>query len=179
MIDEKEWLVVGLISSPHGINGKLKVKSLSDFDERFTKPGTRWLQKKSENPIEIELTSGFKQPGKESFIISLDGIINRNQSERFVNYKILVKKTNLPKLKKEEFHLTELINLEVRILENKKLKIIGKVLNLENERNNLLVIQLFENEKKVLVPFVSAIVTKVDLKNNFITINPPKGLFDL
>ena len=179
MIDEKKWLVVGLITSPHGINGKLKIKSLSDFDERFTKPGTRWLQKENENPIEIELTSGFKQPGKESFIISLEGIINRNQSERFKNYKILVKTTNLPKLKKEEFHLTELINLEVKILENKKLKTIGKVLNLENERNNLLVIELLENQKTVLIPFVSAIVPIVDLKNNFIMLNPPKGLLDL
>ena len=179
MIDENKWLVVGLITSPHGINGKLKVRSLSDFDERFTKPGTRWFQKESEIPQEIELTSGFKQPGKESFIISLKGIINRNQSEKFVNYKILVKTTNLPELGKEEFHLTELINLEVRILENEKLKKIGKVLNLENERNNLLVIQLIKNRKKVLVPFVREIVPLVDLKNNFITINPPKGLLDL
>ena len=45
MTDENEWLVVGIITSPHGINGKLKVKSQSDFEERFTKPGKRWIQK--------------------------------------------------------------------------------------------------------------------------------------
>ena len=101
MIDEKKWLIVGLITSPHGINGKLKVKSLSDFDERFTKPGIRWLQKEHEIPQEVELTSGFKQPGKESFIISLKVIIKRNQSEKFVNYIILVKSNNLPKLNEE------------------------------------------------------------------------------
>ena len=179
MIDEKKWLVVGLITSPHGINGKLKVKSLSDFDERFTNPGIRWLQKESEIPQKVELKSGFKQPGKASFIISIKGIINRNQSEKFVNYKILVKTTNLPQLKKEEFHLTELINLEVKIQDNEELKTIGKVINLENEGNNLLVIQLLENQKKVLVPFASEIVPLVDLQNKFITINPPKGLLNL
>ena len=179
MIDDKRWLAVGLITSPHGINGKLKVKSLSDFDERFTKPGTRWLQREKEIPLKIELTSGFKQPGKETFIISIKGIINRNQSETLKNYKILVKTNNLPNLKKEEFHLTELINLEVKILENNKLKTIGKVINLENERNNLLVIQLQENQKKVLVPFVNEIVPTVDLNKNYLTINPPKGLLDL
>ena len=179
MINDKNWLVVGLITSPHGINGKLKVKSLSDFDERFTKPGIRWLQKEQEIPLKIDLTSGFKLPGKEAFIISLKGITNRNQSERFINHRILVKTNILPKLKKEEFHLTELLNLEVKVLENKELKTIGKVINLENEGNNLLVIQLKENKKKVLVPFVSEIVPLVDLKNNYLTINPPKGLFDL
>ena len=179
MIDENKWLVVGLITSTHGINGKLKVKSLSDFEERFTNPGTRWLQKENELPVKIQLSSGFKQPGKETFIISLKGITNRNQSEKLLNNKILVKTINLPKLKKEEFHLTQLMNLEVRILENMVLKTIGKVVNLENERNNLLVIQLLENQKKVLVPFVDEIVPLVDIKNNFLTINPPRGLLEL
>ena len=36
MINHDEWLIVGLITSPQGINGKVKVKSLSDFEERFT-----------------------------------------------------------------------------------------------------------------------------------------------
>ena len=94
-------------------------------------------------------------------------------------FKILVKTDKLPKLKKEEFHLLELINLEVKTLENDELKKIGKVINLENEKNNLLVIELFKNQKKVLVPFVKEIVPQVDIKNNFLIINPPNGLLEL
>ena len=179
MINENEWLVVGLITSCHGINGQVKVKSLSDFEERFIKPGIRWLQKEDESPSKIKLTSGFKQPGKENFIIRFQGINTRNHAEQLKKYKILVKTNKLPKLKKEEFHLLELINLKVKTLENDDLKIIGKVINLENERNNLLVIELFENKKKVLVPFVKEIVPLVDIKNNFLIINPPKGLLEI
>ena len=61
--------------------------------------------------------------------------------------------------------MLELINLEVKTL--------------ENEKNNLLVIELFKNQKKVFVPFVKEIVTIVDIKNNFLIINPPNGLLDL
>ena len=179
MIYENEWLIVGSITSPHGINGKLKVKSLSDFEERFLEPGMRWLQKEIEPPSKIELTAGYKQPGKEIFIISFKGINNRNQAEKLKKYKILVKANALPKLKKEEFHFLELINLEVKTLENGKLKIIGKVLNLENEKNNLLVIELFKNQKKVLIPFVKEIVPLIDVKNKFLIIKPPKGLLEL
>ncbi len=179
MINKNEWLVVGLITSCHGINGQLKVKSLSDFEERFLKPGIRWLQKENEPPSKIELTSGFKQPGKETFIIKLQDINNRNQAERLKKFKILVQTNNLPKLKKEEFHLLELINLEVKTVENEELKIIGKVINLENEKNNLLVVELFKNKKKVLIPFVKEIVPLVDIKNNFLIINPPNGLLEL
>ena len=179
MIFENDWLTVGLITSCHGINGQLKVKSLSDFDERFLKPGMRWLQKENEPPSKIKLLSGFRLPGKETFIIKLQGINTRNHAERLKKFKILVKTDKLPKLKKEEFHLLELINLEVKTLENDELKIIGKVINLENEKNNLLVIELINNQKIVLIPFVEEIVPLVDIKNNFLVINPPKGLLEL
>ena len=179
MINKNEWLIVGLITSCHGINGHVKVKSLSDFEERFLEPGTRWLQKENEPPSKVKLVSGFKQPGKETFIVKLQGINTRNNAERLKKFKILVKTDRLPKLKNEEFHLLELINLEVKTLENDELKKIGKVINLENEKNNLLVIELFKNQKKVLIPFVEEIVPLVDIKNNFLIINPPNGLLEL
>ena len=127
MINKNEWMIVGLITSCHGINGQVKVKSLSDFEERFLKPGIRWLQKENEFPSKIELISGFKQPGKESFIVKFQGINTRNHAEEMKKFKILVKADTLPKLKKDEFHLLELVNLEVKTLENDELK---KILSL-------------------------------------------------
>ena len=179
MVNTNEWMVVGVITSCHGIKGEVKVKSLSDFDERFLKPGIRWLQKENDPPSKIELTSGFKQPGKKNFIVKFNKINNRDDAEQLKKYKILVKSSALPKLNKDEFHLLQLINLQVKTVENDNLKIIGKVINLENEKNNLLVIELFKNQKKVLVPFVKEIVPLVDIKNNFLIINPPNGLLEL
>tara|TARA_S200000501_G_scaffold306359_1_gene295017 strand:- start:706 stop:1245 length:540 start_codon:yes stop_codon:yes gene_type:complete len=179
MINHNDWLIVGLITSPQGINGKIKVKSLSDFEDRFTKPGKRWIQKKDEMPKEFELTSGFKKPGKEFFIIRLKGITNRDEAEKLKGYKVLVKVNSIPKLDENEFHLTQLINLKVKILEKENYKVIGKIINLENEKNNLLVIQLIKNEKKVLIPFVKEIVPVIDLQNKSIIITPPPGLLEL
>ncbi len=179
MINKNEWLVVGLITSCHGIKGQVKVKSLSDFEERFIKPGIRWLQKENETPSKIELTSGFKQPGKENFIVKFHNVNTRDHAERIKKNKILVKTNKLPQLKKEEFHLLELLNLDVKTLENDNLKLIGKVIDLDNEKNNLLVIELFENKKKVLIPFVKDIVPFIDIKKNFLIIKPPKGLLEL
>ena len=65
------------------------------------------------------------------------------------------------------------------IEKSKKLKVIGRVINLENEKNNLLEIELFKNKKKVFIPFVKEIVPLVDIKNNFLIINPPNGLLEL
>ena len=179
MINHNEWLIVGLITSPQGINGEIKVKSLSDFEERFTKPGKRWIQKENEIPIEYELSSGFKKPGKESFVVRFKEITNRNQAENLKGHKILVKVNSIPQLNKDEFHLTQLVNLQVKILEKEQLNIVGKIINLDNEKNNLLVIELFKNNKKVLIPFVKEIVPVIDIKNKFIIITPPPGLLEL
>ena len=179
MKEEREWLVVGIITSSHGVKGELKVKSLSDFSERFTKPGKRWLQIDKEEPILHNLNSGYKKPGKDLFIISLDKIKDRDSAERLKNYKLLVKSSHIPKLKQEEFHLNQLLNLQVKIQEEDKIKTIGEVIDLLNEKNNLLEIKIYENNKKILIPFVKEIIPIINLKNNFILINPPKGLLEL
>ena len=179
MIENKDWLVVGIITSAHGVSGKLKIKSLSDFKERFTKPGKRWIQRENEQPILHKLLSGYQKPGKDSFIISLEGINNRDEANNLKQYKLLVRKNDIPKLEDNEFHLNELLDLQVKIFVKNELKIIGKVVDFINENNNLIVIQLAQNNKNVLIPFVEEIVTTIDKKNNFLVINPPKGLLEL
>ena len=179
MIENEEWLVIGIVTSSHGVAGKLNIQSLSDFKERFTKPGIRWIQKNNEDPIPFKLVSGFQKPGKESFIISLEGIKNRNEADNLKQYKLLVKSNDIPKLKKNEFHINQLLDLDVKLFVKSEIKVIGKVVDLITENNNLLVIRLNQNNKDVLIPFVKEIVTKIDKKNKYLVINPPKGLLDL
>ena len=179
MIENDDWLVIGIITSSHGVEGKLNIKSLSDFKERFTQPGTRWIQKHDEEPIPYKLISGVQKPGKESFIICLEGIKDRNEADNLKQYKLLVKSNDIPKLKANEFHLNQLLNLEVKLYINNELKVVGKVVDLITENNNLIVIRLNKNNKDVLIPFVKEIVTFIDKKNKYLIIDPPKGLLDL
>ena len=179
MTENEDWLVIGVITSSHGVAGKLNIKSLSDFKERFTQPGKRWVQKEDEEPIPYKLTSGIQKPGKNSFIISLEGIKNRNEADNLKQYKILVKSNDIPKLKDNEFHLTQLLDLNVKLFVENEIKVVGKVVDLITENNNLIVIRLNQNNKDVLIPFVKEIVTTIDRKNKYLVINPPKGLLDL
>ena len=179
MIDNDEWLVIGIITSSHGVAGKLNIKSLSDFKERFTQPGKRWVQKNNEKPIPFNLISGFQKPGKESFIICLEGIKDRIQADNLKSSKLLVKSNDIPKLNENEFHLNQLLDLEVKLKVNNELEVIGKIVDLITENNTLIVLNLNRNNKNILIPFVKEIVTIIDLQNNYLIINPPKGLLDL
>ena len=179
MIENGEWLVIGIITSSHGVDGKLNIKSLSDFKERFTQPGKRWIQIDDEEPITYNLISGIQKPGKNSFIISLEGINNRNEADNLKRYKLLVKSNDIPRLKDNEFHLNQLLDLDVKLFIESEIKVIGKVVDLITENNNLIVMRLNQNNKDVLIPFVKEIVPKIDKKNKYLVINPPKGLLDL
>ena len=179
MIESKDWLVIGVITSSHGLDGKLNIKSLSDFKERFTQPGFRWVQKKIEKPIPFNLISGYQKPGKESFVITLEGIKDRNEADNLKGYKLLVRSDDIPKLKDNEFHLNQLIDLEVKLLIKNKIEVIGKVVDLITDNNDLIVVKLNKNNKNVLIPFVKEIVTTIDNKNKYLLITPPKGLLDL
>ena len=95
------------------------------------------------------------------------------------NYKLLVESKDIPKLKEEEFHLNQLLNLKVKIEQGNKVKTIGEVIDLLNEQNTLIEIKIYENNKNVLIPFVKEIIPIINLKKNFILINPPKGLLEL
>ena len=179
MIENEDWLVIGIITSSHGVEGKLNIKSLSDFKERFTQPGKRWIQKNKEEPIPYNLTSGFQRPGKESFIIALEGIKDRNEADKLKQHKLLVKSNDIPKLKDNEFHLNQLLDLDVKLNVDREIKVVGKVVDLITENNNLIVVRLNQNNKNVLIPFVKEIVTTIDKKNRYLIIDPPKGLLDL
>tara|TARA_Y100000589_G_scaffold328374_1_gene372351 strand:+ start:1072 stop:1611 length:540 start_codon:yes stop_codon:yes gene_type:complete len=179
MTKKTDWLVVGEITAPHGIDGKLRVKSLSDFEERFLNPGSRWLQKEKEEPVKFELISGFKKPGKSIYIITFAGVENRDKAERLKKQKILVRNTDIPQLKEGEFHINELLRLKVKLCCNNKMDIVGEVCDLINDSNNLLMINMYKTNKKVLIPFVKEIVPTINKEEKYIIINPPKGLLDL
>ena len=179
MIQNQDWLVIGIITSSHGVDGKLNIKSLSDFKERFTQPGKRWIQKNDEEPVPYNLTSGVQKPGKELFIISLEGIKNRNEADNLKQYKLLVKSNDMPKLKDNEFHLNQLLDLDVKLQKGSEIEVIGKVVDLITENNHLIVVRLIQNNRNILIPFVKEIVTIIDKKNKYLIIDPPKGLLDL
>ena len=176
MIEKDKWMSIGEIVAPQGLRGDLRIKPSSDFPERFTKPGKRWIQKTDELPTEIKLTKGKLIPGKSIYVLSIEGVSTRSSAEEIIGWKLVIPIDSRPKLSEEEYHYYDLIGLEVREGPNKTL--IGHVTDLIKGGNDLLEIELIEG-KKVLVPFVKEIVPEIEIKGKWLLINPPQGLLDL
>ena len=200
-----EWLEVGTIVSPQGLQGEVKVLSLSDFPERFEKKGQRWLRSpKGETPQLVNLKYGRNIPGKNLYIVKLAEINSREQAETLRNYKLLVPISDRVPIAKDEYHVADLIDLEVYLQETGEL--VGHVRDIFSTGHDLLEVELIpklipevvsetlpemeeaiaaeekvvnKKPKTILIPFVMKIVPVVDIANKRIEITPPAGLLDL
>lgn len=180
MTETEELLVVGRLVAAQGLKGEVRVLPMSDFPERFTRPGRRWLQRRGEAARPLELLSGRPLPGKELFVLRLAGVDSREAAEAVVGEELLVPASDRPRLAPGEFYLLDLVGLDVRLLEggNGPGAVLGTVTNLIHAGNDLLEVARSDG-RRLLIPFVQAIVPEVRLAEGWIGITPPPGLLDL
>jgi len=197
-----DLLVVGRLVAAQGLAGELRLLPLSDFPQRFTSPGPRWLQAKGKPALPVELRSGRQLPGKELFVVRFAGIDSRDAAEALVDQELLVPASDRPQLEPGEFHLLDLVGLEVRLLTAPPAAAavevgataamaagatpaaIGRVLDLIHAGNDLLEVQLSDPAagtagRRLFIPFVKAIVPVVNLAEGWIGLTPPPGLLEL
>lgn len=203
----EKWIEIGTIVAAQGIKGELRVNPSSDFPERFLEPGQRWLKGSNNNePKPVELLKGYQIPGKNLYVIQLEGIEDRTEAETLRGCQLLASASNRPQLEEDEYHINDLIDLEVynQITgEN-----IGIVIDVFLAGNYLLEVKLHQQPQvkdvaqldiskisrkskipkkqpksqkpaTILIPFVKDIVPIVDLGNRRLEITPPGGLLEL
>ena len=138
--DPGDLLEVGRLVSAQGLQGELRLNPLSDFPERFTVPGQRWLQGRTGPAKAVTLLSGRQLPGRELYVLRLEGVNDRSSAEALVGHALLVPASDRPPLAEGEFHLLDLVGLEVRLLADGG--VIGRVTDLLHAGNDLLEVEL-------------------------------------
>ena len=148
-------------------------------------------------PRAVELLGGRQLPGKSLFAVRLAGVSSRDAAEALVHQEFLVDASQRPKLAPGEFHLLDLVGLQVRLLAaaepgSSPGAPIGRVVDLIHGGNDLLAVELAPTAapppatggqpapgRRVLIPFVEAIVPIVKLQEGWIGLTPPPGLLEL
>lgn len=196
-----EWLEIGKIVAPQGLDGEVRVYSNSDFPERFEEPGQRWLLCPGESePRSIELLAGRCIENKGLYVLELAGVEDRNQAEALRGCLLLVPESDRPELGEDEYHVLDLIGLEV--FNQLTQELVGTVVDVIPAGNDLLEVKLWQPQsaispidelttsknkpqpkspkpKTVLIPFVKVIAPVVDLQAGRIEITPPPGLLEI
>lgn len=139
-----EWLEIGRIVAPQGLNGEVRVYPNSDFPERFLEPGERWLLRpNASEPESIQLEGGRFIEGKGLYVIRLAGIHYRDQSEKLRGAKLLVPESDRPYLEDDEYHVMDLLG--VAVFHHHTGEQIGTVKDVMTAGNDLLEIALIQS----------------------------------
>lgn len=153
---------MGHISGVHGINGWVKIYSLTEPQEAIFEYQP-WLLGDHLEAVQIEQG---KKHGKH-LIALLEKVKDRDQAESLVNRQIAIYRDQLPELPADEFYWTDLVGLAVRLENGTDLGTVRRMM--ATGANDVMVVQ---GERERLIPFVQGpYVKSVDQENGLIVVD--------
>jgi len=167
-------LIVGRIGRPHGVRGDLVVGVRTDEpDARFAVGARLDTDPASLGPLTVAATRWHSG----ELIVRFAGISDRTVAGELTGTWLSVDSETIEAPRDpDEFHDYQLIDLTVRTKDG---EVVGVVTDVLHYGQDLLAIRPAADPKgELLVPFVKAIVTEVDVAAGTLVIDPPRGLLD-
>jgi 16S rRNA processing protein RimM len=163
MSTDNEYIVVGKIGAPYGIKGWVKITSFTESPSDILNYDPWYLDEKKAWKV-IDIDNG-RQHGK-GVVVKIAGFENPEQARLLTGRTIAIKRTQLPKLKNQEYYWSDLEGLTV-IDQNDV--VLGKVIYLmETGSNDVLVVK---GEREFAIPYRHDVVLSIDLETKVIRVN--------
>lgn len=166
-------VVVGRIGRPHGVRGDVNVESRTDEPDRRFATGTILA---TDNVGFSHLTVASYRWHSGRLLLQFDGVADRTSVEalRGVLLSVDIDPAEIPD-DPDEFYDHQLVGLTVVDLAGIA---VGTVAEVVHGAQDLLVVERVD-AGQVLVPFVGALVPKVDVAAGRVVVDLPAGLLDL
>lgn len=167
-----DLLQVGAITTSHGVHGEVKVFPMTDDVNRFKKLKSVILQYKNENlELNVESVKFFKN----MVILKFKEYSDINDILKFKGCGLFVTRENAVKLKKNEYFIADLIDMDIIDENGEKIGTLTDVL--ATGANDVYVINL-DDGRELLLPAIKECVLDVDVKEHFMKIHILEGLLD-
>lgn len=168
----EERFQVGVITSPHGVRGEVKVFPTTDDPRRFKRLKEIILDTgKEEKTLEIESVKFFKQ----FVILKFKGIETPEEIGKYRQKSLYVTRENAVRLGKDEYFIADLMGLKVFDEEDTEIGVLREVL--ETGANDVYIIDLNDG-RELLLPAIKECVLNVDVEAGKIQIHILDGLLD-
>lgn len=160
-------ICLGIITSPHGIKGAVKIKTFTEKPENIFLYGELIIG--SEN-YKISLVSVVSN---NLVIATISGVNYRNEAELLRNKKLYIERDKLPQLNDEdEFYQDDLVNMEVRLESNELYGYVKSVNNFGS--GDILEILVISTKKNIMLSFTKETFPHINIKERYIVINMPE-----
>jgi|TARA_B100001540_G_scaffold306217_1_gene318079 16S rRNA processing protein RimM len=163
---------IGKVLKAHGLKGELKI-SLFDISSKILLEGINlWFYKNnSYQNYKLEKLRG----SSKNIIVKLSEINDRNNVVAFLNKKIFLSKNDYPEPDENNYHLSDLINLEIFDENNNSYGFVCDAIKLPG--NNVLIFK-YEN-KEIMVPIVDYFIELFDFKKKVIKVKNINSLLEI
>lgn len=165
------WVVVGRIGRPHGIRGEISLEVRTDEPDRRFVPGASLRASNGQN---LTLDSVRWHSGR--LLATFQGYPDRTAVEQLRGLIVEVeRRTDEVPEGDDEYYDTALVGCTVCDVSGDSLGEVVEVSHLPSQ--DMLVIRT-QDDREVLVPFITEFVPDVDVANRVVTVSPPPGLWD-
>ncbi|MEO4046113.1 ribosome maturation factor RimM [Pseudomonas sp. CAU 1711] len=157
----EDMIVLGKITSVHGVRGEVKIYSFTDPIDNLL-DYRQWTLKRDGEVKQVELVSGRLQ-GKV-LVAKLKGLDDREVARTYAGFDICVPRALLPDLEEDEFYWHQLEGLKVI---NQDGQLFGRIDHLlETGSNDVMVVKPCAgslDDRERLLPYTEQCVLRVDL----------------
>lgn len=164
---------VGKIVNTHGIRGEVKVKRITDFEERFEIGAVLYVVQKNNHIQELKVASHRVHKGFD--LLSFEGFNNIIDVEPFKGAYLKITEDQLTELPEGEFYYHDIIGCEVKTIEG---EVLGKIKEILAPGANDVWVVKGQKEKDILIPYIKDVVKQVDITKKEVLIDPIEGLLD-
>jgi 16S rRNA processing protein RimM len=168
-----ERSVIGRIVRPHGIQGEMLVRSLSDIESRFDGLKELWLVRSGVDLGRFEVVR-IRAMAK-GIGLRLRGVDDRNKAADLRGVTIEAGSLDSDALDEDEFFITDLIGLQIVSDDGSVLGIVDDVTGSPGQ--DLLIVK--DGDTEWQLPFVDEFVEAVDLDAGTMVVRLIDGLRDL
>ncbi len=163
-----EFITIGRILSPWGTEGKLKVKVITDFPQRFAPFSKVYI---NQQPMTIDST----EQHKGEIIIKLSAVNSIEAARRLQGKPVEIHHKQVYSLPEGQYYHFQLIGLEVRTTQGERLGNITEILTGESNDNYI----VKGDKGEILIPAVEDVVKSIDLNKRCVVIEAIPGLLSL
>lgn len=156
-------VVIGRFGGSFGVLGWIKIISFATPKDNILnfKP---WLIQK--NHLWKELCFEDSKKHGENIVVKISGCNSPEEAKLLTNIEIAILRQQLPKLPVDEYYWDDLIDLMVVNQEGVSLGVVKDLM--ATGANDVLVVV---GEKRLLIPYISTVILKVDLTNKVIQVD--------
>ncbi|MGT2745091.1 ribosome maturation factor RimM [Streptococcus phocae subsp. phocae] len=169
-----EYFNVGKIVNTQGLQGEMRVLSVSDFAEERFEQGAELALFDAKDQFVQDVTIASHRTQKNFDIIKFKGMNHINDIEGFKGFTLKVSQENRGELDEGEFYYHQIIGLEV--YENDIY--IGHVKEILQPGANDVWVVKRKGKRDLLLPYIPPVVLKVDVDHNRVDVAIMEGLDD-